>query len=74
MSKRLLRLLSALLAFTLLAAACGDDDEETSTTTTTTAVRDGPNRVTSASASITVGKLLIESKNSNIRLSSQRGP
>jgi uncharacterized surface protein with fasciclin (FAS1) repeats len=27
MSKRLLRLLSALLAFTLLAAACSDDDE-----------------------------------------------
>ncbi|MEZ5243955.1 MAG: fasciclin domain-containing protein [Acidimicrobiales bacterium] len=34
MSKRLLRILSALLAFTLLAAACGDDDEDTTTTTT----------------------------------------
>jgi uncharacterized surface protein with fasciclin (FAS1) repeats len=37
MSKRLLRLLSALLAFSLLAAACGDDDEDTTTTTTTEA-------------------------------------
>jgi len=40
MSKRFLRLLSALLAFTLLAAACGDDDEDTSTTTTTEAIED----------------------------------
>ena len=38
MSKRLLRILSALLAFTLLAAACGDDDElDSSDATTTTA-------------------------------------
>lgn len=41
MSKRLLRLLSALLAFSLLAAACGDDDEDTSTTTTAAAAEDG---------------------------------
>jgi transforming growth factor-beta-induced protein len=36
MSKRFLRLLSALLAFSLLAAACGDDDEIDSSATTTT--------------------------------------
>lgn len=36
MSKRLLRILSALLAFTLLAAACGDDDELDSSDSTTT--------------------------------------
>jgi len=41
MSKRLSRLLSALLAFSLLAAACGDDDEDTSTTTTAAAAEDG---------------------------------
>ncbi len=40
MSKRLLRLLAALLAFTLLAAACGDDDEDATTTTTTEASSD----------------------------------
>ncbi|GJM39205.1 MAG: hypothetical protein DHS20C19_25720 [Acidimicrobiales bacterium] len=37
MTKRLMRILSALLAFTLLAAACGDDDTDTSSTTTTEA-------------------------------------
>jgi uncharacterized surface protein with fasciclin (FAS1) repeats len=41
MSKRLLRILSALLAFTLLAAACGDDDEDTTTTTTEASADDG---------------------------------
>jgi transforming growth factor-beta-induced protein len=40
MSKRFLRLLSALLAFSLLAAACGDDDEVDSSTTTTEAPED----------------------------------
>src|SRR5690606_2559453 len=43
-------------------------------TTTTTAVRDGPKRVTNASASITVGKLFIASKRRISTLSSQRGP
>ncbi|MDW3218067.1 MAG: fasciclin domain-containing protein [Acidimicrobiales bacterium] len=40
MTKRLMRILSALLAFTLLAAACGDDDTDTSSTTTTEAPAD----------------------------------
>ncbi|MFT5203735.1 MAG: transforming growth factor-beta-induced protein [Candidatus Aldehydirespiratoraceae bacterium] len=40
MSKRFLRLLSALLAFSLLAAACGDDDEVDSSDTTTTEAPD----------------------------------
>ncbi|MEQ8842517.1 MAG: fasciclin domain-containing protein [Acidimicrobiales bacterium] len=40
MSKRLLRILSALLAFTLLAAACGDDDEIDTSTDTPEATED----------------------------------
>ncbi|MDG2029219.1 MAG: fasciclin domain-containing protein [Acidimicrobiales bacterium] len=41
MTKRLLRILSALLAFTLLGAACGDDDTAESPTTTTTEAPSG---------------------------------